>query len=80
MAAAFAARIRHREAVTDSTTLWLVEYARSSLSRIHPAAALSNRSPRSRVDASRNSSLASSRRPAAANDVICFARSSQSLY
>jgi len=42
MAAAFAARIRHRETVTDSTTAWLVEYARSSLSRIHPAAALSN--------------------------------------
>ena len=48
MAAEFAARIRHRAAVMESTTVWLAECARSSLSRIHSTEALLSRSPRSR--------------------------------
>ena len=51
MAAAFAARIRHRAAVMESTTVWLAECARSSLSRIHSTEALLIRSPRSRIAA-----------------------------
>ena len=79
-AAEFAIRIRHRDAVMDSTAALLVESASSSLTRIHSPAAVSNRSPMSSVSASRNRAPASSERPAAASAMTWFARFSQTRY